>query len=217
MKTLLRFSLLAAALATAALAAPSGTSPALPAQRLQALQRAKTAIVDQQLALNDEQKTKVKAVRAQAAATAKSIRENTVLTPEQKREQLAAASQTAREQWRAQLTPDQLAKLTQITNHPQQLNALAMRRVRMAALAKEIGVTPEQQAALRAVQSKTAAAVKTVRADATLAPAEKQAKVREQLQTARTEMRATLSADQRVKLDQIRRRLLAPLGALATT
>jgi hypothetical protein len=218
MKTPLGFSIFAAALAVATLAGEPRqptAAPAIPAQRLQAIQRAKTAIIDQRLGLTDEQEAKVKAIRAQAAAAAKVVRENPALTPQQKREQLAAADQAAREQWRAQLTPDQLVKLGQITSHPQQLTALAVRRVRTAAIAREIGVTPEQQTSLRAIQSKTAAAVKAIRADATLAPAQQQAKVRELTQAGRKEVSGVLSAPQRMKLEQIRKRLLAPLGSLA--
>ena len=217
MKTLLSFCLCAIGLAVAAFAGETGntTPAATAAKHQQALQRARTAIIDQQLNLTDDQKTKVKVLRTQSAAAIKAIRENSALTPEQKREQVAAADKTAREQWRALLTQDQLVKLGQITSHPRELNALALRRVRTAAVAKEIGITPEQQVSLRAIQTKAATTAKAIRADASLSPEQKTAKLRALFQADRTEKRAVLTAEQRQKLERIRTRLLTPLGPLA--
>ncbi len=211
MKTFTGIGLFVATLAVASLAQP----PA-PAQHLQALQRMKAVVVDQQLNLTADQREKAKSLRAQAATAAKAIRESSALTPEQKRDQLAAAGKAARELFRATLTTAQQVKFDELASHPQQLNQLAERRLRMAAIAKELGLTPEQRTSLRAIQARTAAAVKVVRTDTALAVPQKQAKVRELLQGARTEMRAALTPEQRTKLDRIRQRLLAPLGPLAT-
>ena len=68
-------------------------------------------------------------------------------------------------------------------------------------------LSEDQKAQLKAGQAKTRDAVKAVRADTSLTPEQKKAKVRETLQTARAEMRSVLTPDQQAKLDRIRQHL----------
>jgi len=91
---------------------------------------------------------------------------------------------------------------------------LAANRARMAAIADRIGLAPEQRAKLHEIHLKTAAAVKPIRADATLTPEQRRAKVREIVQASRTEARAVLTPEQQAKLGEIRKHLLRPLGPL---
>jgi len=215
MKTFLGLTLLATGLCAATLAgAQDPTAPFPPAQRPQALQRARLAIIGQKLELTDAQKAQVKQIRATAWEAAKAIRANPALTPEQKREQVAATWKNSREQWRALLTPEQQARLAEITSHPGQLNAQAANRLRMGMIANRLGLTPEQRAKLREIQKKTAAAVKPIRTDATLTPEKRHAEVRAVLDASRTEARAVLTPEQQAKLDEIRGRLLGPLSLL---
>ena len=68
-------------------------------------------------------------------------------------------------------------------------------------------LSDDQKAQLKAGQAKTRDAVKSIRADTSLTPEQKKAKVRETLQTARAEMRGVLTPEQQAKLDQIRQHL----------
>ena len=88
--------------------------------------------------------------------------------------------------------------------HP---GALAHRRAVRQRIAKRLGLSSDQMAQLKAARLKTVAAVKAIRADASLSTGQKKAKVRETLQAARAEMRGGLTADQQQKLDQMKRRL----------
>jgi Spy/CpxP family protein refolding chaperone len=172
------------------------------------------SIVAGRLGLTAEQKAQLKTIRDQTAEAVKAIRANAALTADQKRAQAVAAWKTSREQMRALLASDQQAKLAQIKSHPGRLNALAVSRVRMGLLANRLGLTPDQRAQIRDIHTKTVAAVNPIRADASLTPEAKQAKVRELVEASRTEIHVVLTPEQEAKLQRIRRRLLAPLGPL---
>jgi Spy/CpxP family protein refolding chaperone len=216
MKSFLAFGILAAGLAVAtAHGAPRATQSAS-TSRQQQLQQARQAILTQKLDLTDEQKAQAKKIRATLEATMKATRENQALAPEQRRALIAAAAKSAREPWRALLTPEQNATLTSWLGRPRVLDALAQQRVRAAAINRQLGLTPEQQGRIRELRSQAMAAVKPVRADAALAPAQKNAKVREIFQASRRQIEGVLTPAQRAKLAQVRQRLLAPLGPLGT-
>lgn len=78
---------------------------------------------------------------------------------------------------------------------------------------QKLGLTDAQKAQLKAARASTVAAVKAIRADTTLTPEQKKAKVRETLQSARTQMRSALTPDQQAKLDQLRARIRKGHGA----
>lgn len=75
-----------------------------------------------------------------------------------------------------------------------------------ARLAERLGLTAEQQAQLKTKRSSIAETAKAIRQDSSLTPEQKKTKLRETLQSARTEMRSVLTPEQQAKLDQMRRR-----------
>ena len=74
------------------------------------------------------------------------------------------------------------------------------------ALAQKLGLTAEQRQQLKAKRANTAASVKAIRGDTSLTPEQKKAKLRETLQTSRTEMRAVLTPEQQTKLKTMKQR-----------
>lgn len=80
------------------------------------------------------------------------------------------------------------------------LRRAALRRHAM----RKLGLTDAQKTQLKATRANTAAAVKAIRADASLTPEQKKAKVRETLLAARTQARSVLTPDQQAKLQQMR-------------
>ncbi len=176
--------------------------------------RAKMAVVAHQLGLSDAQKAKLKDLRRQTASAVKAVRENGSLTDEAKAAQIKTLRQSARDQMRTVLTEGQRAKLAEIRSHPRMLNARAMQRMRLGLLARRLELTPDQMAGIRDIRAKTLAAVKPIRADASLSPEARQAKVRELVQGSRAQIRALLTPEQKAKVQHMRRRLLAPLGPL---
>ena len=100
----------------------------------------------------------------------------------------------------AEATQDPAAK------HPRLRAMLALRQAVNQRVAKKLGLSADQVAQLKADRAKAAAAVKTIRADTSLTPDQKKAKVRETVQAARAEMRGVLTPDQQAKLQKMRAR-----------
>ena len=123
MKSLLKFAIVAAGLALAAtgtaLSADAATQTPRPGRflRLVAHRRAAMRQVAKKLDLTDAQKNQFRDLRAQAAATVRSIRSDATLTPEQKRARVRESLQATRGQFRAVLTPGQQDKLQKIRKH----------------------------------------------------------------------------------------------------
>jgi Spy/CpxP family protein refolding chaperone len=212
MKTLFRFGIPAAIVAVLIGAAGVRAEDSAPLPQGQAVRHAKMEIIGQKLGLTDEQKAKLKTVRSQTKDATEAIRANPALTPEQKHAQVAAARKASHEQMKAMLTPDQQARMAEMMSHPGLLNAEAAHRVHMGVLARQLGLTPEQRTQIRAIQDKLHAAMKPIRDNASLTLEQRQAKMRVLRQTVRDETRAVLTAEQLLRLNRIRQRLLGPLG-----
>lgn len=71
----------------------------------------------ERLDLTDDQQAQLKTMRANTAATAKAIREDTSLTPEEKKTKLRETWKASQTEMRALLTPEQQAKLDQMRQH----------------------------------------------------------------------------------------------------
>ena len=95
--------------------------------------------------------------------------------------------------------------------HPR-LHALAQRRVVRQRIAKRLGLSADQVAQLKTERAKTVAAVRALRADTTLAPEQKKAKVRETLKAARAEMRGVLTPAQQQQFDGLKKHLRQKRG-----
>ncbi|MDE3084773.1 MAG: hypothetical protein KGJ37_06100 [Verrucomicrobiota bacterium] len=214
MKTFFRFSLAAAGLAVVTLTHAQNATPAPSAspQHMQALRHAKETVVAEHLGLTSDQKAKMKAIRAQTSEAVKTVKANTTLTPEQQHEQIAVLYKSSHDQMTALLTPEQRGRLAEIMSHPQLLRAMVKKHLRMEQTLKQLALTPEQRTKIHDIRRQTAESVKSIRADATLTPEQKKAKAHEAMRTSRDQVRGVLTPDQQKKLNEIRQRLLAPLG-----
>ena len=126
MKTLLKFTLLAAGLAAAfpilhaADPAPTTPAPAADHPRLRALMQRRAAVrqrVAQRLGLSADQRAQLKAARVKTAAALKAVRADSGLTPEQKKTKVRETVQAARTEMRGVLTPEQQKQLNKIQAH----------------------------------------------------------------------------------------------------
>ena len=217
MKTSLRYGFFAAALSVAAFAAdpavstPSATpAPADPAASpgWAARTHARAAVLAHQLDLTEAQQAQLKAVRQQTAATIKGIRANSSLTPDQQRAQIAAQRQSARDQFKALLTPDQQAKLATLEAHPGKLHAMVDLRLRLTRLAKTLGLSDAQKSQLKQIRQSARASIQPIRENASLTADQKRAQIQPLLQSARAQMRAVLTPEQQQKFDEMRDRAL---------
>jgi Spy/CpxP family protein refolding chaperone len=84
------------------------------------------------------------------------------------------------------------------------MHALLARRAARHHVAKKLGLSSDQISQLKTARASTAAAIKAIRADASLTTDQKKAKVRDTLQSARTTLRGVLTADQQSKLQHFR-------------
>ena len=91
-------------------------------------------------------------------------------------------------------------------HHPY-LRAMAQRQEMRKRIAHRLGLSADQIAKLKASRLETATAIKAIRADASLTPAQKKAKARETLQGTRVAMRSVLTPDQLAKWDKARKHL----------
>ncbi|HVS53142.1 MAG TPA: hypothetical protein VHD62_12370 [Opitutaceae bacterium] len=94
--------------------------------------------------------------------------------------------------------------------HPVMRALLKQHAVRQH-IAKKLDLSADQVSQLKAKRAGTAAALKSIRADANLTPEQKKAKARETLQAARNDLKSVLTADQQAKLQQMRKNLRARL------
>ena len=90
--------------------------------------------------------------------------------------------------------------------HPHAGGWLAQHPAMARRIAKKLGLSADQITQLRASRANAVAAVKAIRADATLTPDQRRAKVRETVQAAHTAMRGVLTPDQQAKLREMRTR-----------
>ena len=126
MKTLLKFTLLAAGLSAAfpilhaADPAPTTAAPAADHPHLRALMQRRAAVrqrIAQRLGLSADQRAQLKAARVKTAAALKAVRADTGLTPEQKKTKVRETVQAARTEMRGVLTPEQQKQLNKIQAH----------------------------------------------------------------------------------------------------
>jgi hypothetical protein len=87
--------------------------------------------------------------------------------------------------------------------HPR-LRALMRRKAVRQRIAQKLNLSVDQIAQLKASRASTVAAVKAIRADSSLTPDQKKAKVRETVQAARANMKGVLNADQQAKMGKLR-------------
>ncbi len=104
-------------------------------------------------------------------------------------------------------TPATTDKAAHSAQHPRAPRALAQRRALRQRVAKQLNLSKDQIAQIKAARAKTAADVKAIRGDTSLTPEQKKAKVRAAVQAARTETRAVLTPDQQQKLDGLKQQL----------
>ncbi len=105
-------------------------------------------------------------------------------------------------------TPAPAGKQTHAGRHPR-MRALMLRKAVRQRVAQKLNLTDEQKTQLKTTRTNTVAAVKAIRADTSLTPEQKKAKVRETLQTARAGLKNVLTAEQQAKIGKLRRLIRA--------
>ena len=80
----------------------------------------------------------------------------------------------------------------------------AMHHARMAVISQRLGLTDDQRTKMKSIHAQTAAAVKAIKANAALTPDQQLQQIAALRQSARTQAKAVLTAEQQAQLTKIR-------------
>lgn len=162
------------------------------------------------LNLTAEQVREIERIRQQQRTQVESMNQNTALNQEQRREQIAAAVNTCNEQIRALLTGEQVQKMEQIvategsrgrTTQPEEVAELLRRREQ---LARELGLSADQEAQLARIREQQRAELANLNQNRQLTQEQRREQIDAILRKYGEQVRAMLKDDQLQKLDQLR-------------
>lgn len=164
----------------------------------------------QQLNLTDQQKTQMQSLFQAQRQQAQSIRQDTSLTAQQKQDKLKQLRESTHQQMQGVLTPEQQQKFQQLRSEHEGMGKDHMGRGGMGpgggmgAMAR-LNLTPDQKSKIQPIMQSSRQQVQAVRADSSLTPEQKQAKVREIHQNAMSQAKAVLTPEQQQQLQEMRK------------
>jgi protein CpxP len=144
------------------------------------------------LQLTPGQKKQLRELRMETRDRAAIIRSDKTLTQEQKAAKLRELRRSSREKRQAVLTPEQREQVKQ------------MRASRRGQMAKELGLTPEQQGKLRETMKAGRQQRRAVLQNSSLTDNQKLAQLKQIRQATRTQMASILTPEQLAKWQQMR-------------
>jgi periplasmic protein CpxP/Spy len=164
----------------------------------------------QQLNLTDQQKTQIQGLFQTQRQQSQSIRQDTSLTPEQKQDKLKQLRESTHQQMQSVLTPEQRQKFQQLLSEHEATGKDHMGRGGMGpgggmGPMARLNLTPDQKSKIQPIMQSSRQQIQAVRADSSLTPEQKQAKVREIHQNAMSQVNAVLTPEQQQQLQQMRK------------
>lgn len=175
------------------------------AERLQA----RTQLA-QSLGLSAEQLRQIERIREQQRLQVEATNQNATLTMEQRREQIAAAIRNYNTQVRALLNQEQIQRMDQLmaaerarvrTTQPEEVAELLRRR---AQLARELGLSADQEAQLARIREQQRTELAVLNQNRELTQEQRRAQIAIILRKYGEQVRAMLQDEQLQKLDQLR-------------
>lgn len=158
-----------------------------------------------ELNLTPDQVSRLEAIRQAHQTQRRAIMADTSLTREARRARLMDLRKSTHDQMMAVLTPEQRTKLQQLR---EQRKAAFFDR-----MATELGLTADQRTEVKAIHDQKMADIAAVRADATLTPEAKRARIREIRAAAMERLRGVLTPEQLAKLDSLHKGKKRPARA----
>ena len=145
-----------------------------------------------ELKLSSEQVAKIDAIRNEARTHRQAVLADKSLSQEVKRQRILENAKSTHEKVMNVLTPEQRTKW----------NEMVKKRVeeRSEHVSTNLGLSPEQEAKVKAIREKEKADIKAVRADKKLSAAQKDARIKAIRADARDKFNKTLTVEQRQKL-----------------
>lgn len=147
------------------------------------------------LNLTPDQVAKIQAIDKDAKAKRDAVLANTSLSPDQRRSQLADLRKSRQAQVMSVLTPDQQVKYKSF---------LAKMEAKKASVKSALNLTADQKARIASIRESSRTQIAAVRADTSLTPAQKVAKIKDIRLSAKKQMDQVLTPEQRTKLGTLR-------------
>lgn len=152
--------------------------------------------IAKKLNLTAEQKSKMKAIRADAKKQIEAVQADKNITAEAKKTKIGAIRQDTAAKTKAVLTPEQQAQWAKMHGGKRDGGAVDSKND----IFKGLNLTEGQQAKIKAIRADAAAQIQKVKADVSLKAEAKAAKVKEINQAAKKKMLLVLTPEQRAKI-----------------
>ncbi|WP_460569300.1 hypothetical protein [Flaviaesturariibacter terrae] len=176
-----------------------------------------------QLNLSADQKAKLKSIHEREKAELDALRGNTALSQEQRRTQGKAIRDKYQAERKAILTPEQAQKMEQFRaehkddrrgpggrdtiqgRRPGPGEARGQRGGRMQEMQKELNLTADQQARLKAIREEYRPKMEAIRNDNSLTQEQKKTRAKELMKAQQEQMKSVLTAEQQQKMKSLRK------------
>jgi len=152
-----------------------------------------TGVFDQ-LGLTPDQKTRLDAIRKDARDQMKAVLADKSLTRDARMAKLREIRMNERTQINQVLTPEQQTKLKELLK--------AKMQAKGKRFAAYLGLTADQEAQIKAIHKDAFAQIKAVKADTSLTPDQRAAKIKDIRAATRDKVNAVLTPEQRAKLTE---------------
>jgi Spy/CpxP family protein refolding chaperone len=168
--------------------------------------RMKTLI--EQLNLTDAQKEKLRPILAHDAEQLTKLRADTSLSTDARAAKIRDLSDNTTTQMKALLKPDQISKLKDVHEELTPAQSAGVKEMvdkRMTTLTEKLNLTEAQKENLRPIVAHEMDGVTKLRADTSLTPDARRAKIHELGESLTNQMQAVLKPDQMTKLKELRK------------
>ena len=157
----------------------------------------------QQLNLTADQQSQLKQLMQEQRTQMQALRSNTSLSPEQRQQQIKQLREANHQKVMGVLTPDQQAQWKQMRQQHRG-RAMAFNRGRRMGGLQSLNLSQQQKDQIKPIFQSTRQQVQALRADSSLTPEQRRAKVKEIRQSQQAQLRAILTPEQQQQLQQMR-------------
>lgn len=164
--------------------------------------------MSQHLNLTEDQKSKITPILQSQMEQARSIRQDTSLTPDQRRAKMKELRESTRSQIEPILTPEQREKMENFAQRRKEMRGgreMGMGSARqMDRLSQKLNLTDEQKSKLQPLFEEHRKQMQSLWQDTSLTPEQRREKAKELRQANHQQMLAILTPEQQQKLQQMR-------------
>jgi hypothetical protein len=168
-----------------------------------------------QLDLTDAQKTQIKGILDNARTQLQALRNNMNITKQQELDQRQQLVEQTKNSIRGVLTPDQQAKAEQLRQQAQDRMAAQQEKMQqqmLTRLTNQLGLSDSQKSLIQSYLTDQKSQLQALKSNTSLTPQQKLAQMRTIRQQTQEKIKATLTADQQAKLEQLKQQAQNRMG-----